>query len=484
MAVSKHVDVLIVGAGISGIGAAYRLQERCPRKSWTILEARTRVGGTWDLFRYPGVRSDSDMFTLGFPFRPWRSDQAIVGGEAIRNYIEDTAREFGIFDKIRFGHQVAAASWSSADGHWSVETNHGSFTCNFLYLAAGYYDYAQGYRPSWPGEDQYGGLIVHPQAWPEHLDYARKRVAVIGSGATAVTLVPALAEEAAHVTLVQRTPSYVVAVPQHDRVAGWLRRNLPQRLADLATRWKSILLTIFLYGRARRRPERVANWIREEARRQLPGGYPVERDFSPPYNPWDQRLCLIPDADLFTSIGSGKVSIATGAIERFTQSSVRLATGEEIAADIVVTATGLNARLLGGIGLEVDGHPVKPSDHVVWKGMMLSKVPNLAFSFGYTNASWTLRSDLSARTFSRLLNHMDRKGLTVCTPEPSADLQRRPFTALTSGYIQRALGILPSQGNRHPWLLRQNYATDFAATTFGRIASGLTFTRNDAAVRA
>lgn len=484
MAVSKHVDVLIVGAGISGIGAAYRLQERCPTKSWAIIEARNRVGGTWDLFRYPGVRSDSDMFTLGFPFRPWRSDQAIVGGQPIRDYIEDTAREFGIFDKIRFGHHVSAANWSSADARWTVKTDHGRFTCNFLYLAAGYYDYAQGYRPSWPGEDEYRGLIVHPQAWPQDLDYAGKRLAVIGSGATAVTLVPALAEKATHVTLVQRTPSYIVAVPRHDAIAGWLRRRLPQGLADLATRWKSILLTIFLYGRARRRPDRVANWIRDEARRQLPGGYPVERDFSPPYNPWDQRLCLIPDADLFASIGSGKVSIATGAIERFTRTGVRLATGEEIVADIVVTATGLNARLLGGIALEVDGAAVKPSDHVVWKGMMLSSVPNLAFSFGYTNASWTLRSELTARTFCRLLNHMDRKGLTVCTPQPSPDLQRRPFTALSSGYIQRALPVLPSQGDRHPWLLRQNYATDFFATTFGRIHTGLTFARNDHAVRA
>jgi monooxygenase len=473
MTVSKHVDVLIAGAGISGVGAAYRLQERCPGKSWLILESRDRIGGTWDLFRYPGVRSDSDMFTLSFPFRPWRSDQAIVGGEAIRGYIEDTAREAGIFEKIRFGDRVLGASWSSKDVRWTVDTNSGSFTCSFLYLACGYYDYAQGYRPTWPGEADYQGKIVHPQAWPDTLDYAGQRIAVVGSGATAVTLVPALAEKAAHVTLVQRTPSYIVAVPERDGIARWLQRLLPRWAADPAIRWKNILLTVFLYRRARRRPERVSTWIRDQIRKQLPEGYPVERDFSPPYNPWDQRLCLIPDADLFATIGSGKVSIATGAIETITQDGLRLTTGEQVEADIVVTATGLNARLLGGIALEVDGKPVNAADHMVWKGMMLSGVPNLAFSFGYTNASWTLRSDLIARTFCRLLNHMDRKGLTVCTPRPGADLQRHPFTKLSSGYIQRALPILPSQGGRRPWLLRQNYLTDLAATTFGRIDEDL-----------
>ena len=486
MTVSKHVDVLIVGAGISGIGAAYRLQERCPSKSWAILEARERIGGTWDLFRYAGVRSDSDMFTLGFPFRPWRSDQAIVGGEAIRDYIEDTAREFGIFDKIRFGHRVTRASWSSNDARWTVETDRGAFTCSFLYLASGYYDYTEGHRPAWPGEDEYRGVIVHPQAWPESLDYAGKHVAVIGSGATAVTLVPALAEKAAHVTLVQRTPTYIVAVPKHDPAARWLHRLLPRRAADAAIRWKNILLTIFMYQRARRKPERVANWIREQIRNQLPAGHPVERDFSPPYNPWDQRLCLIADGDLFAAMRSGKVSIATGAIDRFTPHGLRLATGEEIAADIVITATGLSARLLGGIAVDVDDSPVNPAELTVWRGMMLSSVPNLAFSFGYTNASWTLRSDLTARIFCRLLNHMERKGLAVCRPIPGSALKRLPFTTLTSGYIQRALPMLPSQGDRDPWRLRQNYVTDLAAMSFSRIAEGLQMDRaaTAAAVRA
>src|SRR5689334_1816034 len=349
----EHVDVVVVGAGLSGIGAGYHLQTECPDRTYAILEARDAVGGTWDLFRYPGVRSDSDMFTLSFPFRPWRSDQAIVGGDAIRGYIEDTAREAGVFEKIRFGHRVLGASWSSEDARWTVETNHGRFTCSFLYLACGYYDYAQGYRPTWPGEADYQGKIVHPQAWPDDLDYAGKRVAVIGSGATAITLVPALAEKAAHATLVQRTPSYVVAVPERDGIARWLQRLLPKWAADPAIRWKNILLTVFLYRRARRRPERVSTWVRDQIRKQLPEGYPVERDFSPPYNPWDQRLCLIPDADLFATMSSGKVSIATGTIESFTQNGLRLGTGERVEADIIVTATGLNGRPAGGVGLDV-----------------------------------------------------------------------------------------------------------------------------------
>ena len=475
MAVSKHVDVLVVGAGISGIDAAYRLQERCPDKKWLILEARERVGGTWDLFRYPGVRSDSDMFTLGFPFRPWRLDQAIVGGEAIRDYIEDTAREFGIFDKIRFGERVTRASWSSEQARWTVETNDGEHSCSFLYLASGYYDYAQGYRPTWPGEDEYAGRLVHPQAWPEDLQYAGKRIAVIGSGATAVTLVPALAAKAAHVTLVQRTPSYIVARPAHDRIAGGLQRVLPKRVADPLIRWKNILLTIFMYGRARRKPEQVSRWIREQIREQLPDGYPVKRDFSPPYNPWDQRLCLVPDGDIFHAMRDGKVTIATGAIDRFTRTGLRLTTGEEIRADIIVTATGLNMKLAGGIALSIDGDAVSLPERMIYKGMMLSGVPNLFVSFGYANASWTLRSDLTARSVCRLLNRMQRNDLTVCTPELDPEVQPRPVLALSSGYVTRAEGYLPTQGDRDPWIVRQNYVKDLAAMSLRRIEEGLAF---------
>ena len=467
MEVSKQVDVLIVGAGISGVDAACRLQKRCPGKSFAILEARSRIGGTWDLFRYPGVRSDSDMYTLGFPFRPWRSDQAIVEGGDIRQYIEETAREFGIFDKIRFNARVTAASWSSDDQRWQVETSDGLFTCRFLYLASGYYDYTAGYRPEWPGEADFKGRVVHPQFWPEDLDFAGKQIAVIGSGATAVTLVPAMAEKAAKVTMVQRSPSYVVAAPARDSMATWLPSAL--------VRWKHILLTIFLFGRARKRPQRVADWIRDKAREALPAGYPVERDFTPRYAPWDQRLCLIPDGDLFEAMSSGKVTIATGEIERFVPEGVRLKSGETVPADLVVTATGLNMRLLGGVELNVNGAPIRPTDHVIYKGMMLSGVPNLFVSFGYANASWTLRSDLTARAVCRLLNRMDRRGVEVCTPRADPVLCRLPVLGLTSGYVQRAAGTLPSQGDRQPWIVPQHYLRDAAAMTFRPIDEELEF---------
>ena len=465
MEVSKHVDVLIVGAGISGVDAACRLKRRCPRKTFAILESRARIGGTWDLFRYPGVRSDSDMYTLGFPFRPWHSTQAIVSGGDIRQYVEDTAREFGIFDRIRFNTQVTAASWSSSARRWTVETNHGAFTCSFLYLASGYYDYATGHRPEWPAEADFKGRIVHPQFWPEDLDYAGKRVAVIGSGATAVTLVPAMAEKAASVTMVQRSPSYVVAAPARDGMAKWLPATL--------VRWKHILLTIFLFGRARKRPERVAEYIRDKAREALPPGYPVERDFSPRYAPWDQRLCLIPDGDLFTAMSGGRVTIATGEIERFVPEGLRLKNGETIPADVVVTATGLNMRLLGGVELEVDGVPVSAPDHVIYKGMMLSGVPNLFVSFGYTNASWTLRSDLTARAVCRLLNRMDAKGQKVCVARPPADLEKTSIMELNSGYVQRSASILPGQGDRQPWRVPQHYLKDLTAMTLRPIDEGL-----------
>jgi len=465
MEVSKHVDVLIVGAGISGVDAACRLKRRCPRKTFAILESRARIGGTWDLFRYPGVRSDSDMYTLGFPFRPWHSTQAIVSGGDIRQYVEDTAREFGIFDRIRFNTQVTAASWSSSARRWTVETNHGAFTCSFLYLASGYYDYATGHRPEWPAEADFKGRIVHPQFWPEDLDYAGKRVAVIGSGATAVTLVPAMAEKAASVTMVQRSPSYIVAAPARDGMAKWLPATL--------VRWKHILLTIFLFGRARKRPERVAEYIRDKAREALPPGYPVERDFSPRYAPWDQRLCLIPDGDLFTAMSGGRVTIATGEIERFILEGLRLKNGDTIPADVVVTATGLNMRLLGGVELEVDGVPVSAPDHVIYKGMMLSGVPNLFVSFGYTNASWTLRSDLTARAVCRLLNRMDAKGQKVCVARPPADLEKTSIMELNSGYVQRSASILPGQGDRQPWRVPQHYLKDLTAMTLRPIDEGL-----------
>ena len=488
MPVSKddgQVDVLIVGAGISGIDAAYRLKTRCPGKSMLILEGRDRVGGTWDLFRYPGVRSDSDMFTLGFPFRPWPGDRSIVEGPAIRQYVEDTAREAGLLERIRFGHQVVSASWSSAEARWSVEAEHRGerrrFACSFLYLASGYYDYDQGYRPRWPGEESFEGRIVHPQFWPEELDLAGEQVAVIGSGATAVTLVPALAAQGAEVTMVQRSPSYIVARPARDAIAGRVQRLLPKRAAGALIRWKNILLTIYFYGRARRKPERVANWIRKQIRKALPSGYPVERDFSPSYRPWDQRLCLVPDGDLFAAISSGRVTIATGAIERFTRGGLRLVSGEEVRADVVVTATGLAMKLAGGIALDVDGEPVRLAERFIHKGMMLSDVPNLFISFGYANASWTLRSDLTARSVCRLLRHMGRRGYATVVPRAERGLERRAVIDFSSGYVQRAQGLLPSQGDRRPWLVPQNYIVDSLAMRFGGIGLALEFGTGTAA---
>lgn len=473
----EHVDVLVVGAGISGVDAAYHLQTRCPGKSFAILEARGAIGGTWDLFRYPGIRSDSDMYTLGFPFRPWRGDKSIVDGPSIRAYVEETARQFGIDRRIRFGHRVTKASWSSAEARWTVEAeaDGGSrrFTCRFLFLASGYYDYERGYRPEWPGEEAFRGDIVHPQFWPEDIELAGKRVVVIGSGATAVTLVPALAQRAAHVTMLQRSPSYIVSRPSKDPIAHWLHRRLPRTLADKAVRWKNVLLGIFFFSRARGKPAKVKQAILDLARADLPPDYDVERHFSPSYNPWDQRLCLIPDGDLFEAIKAGKVAIATDRIDRFTGNGIRLASGEELPADIVVTATGLVVKLLGGIALAVDGEPVEVADRLSYKGMMLSDVPNLAVSFGYTNASWTLKCDLTSRYVCRLLNHMDRRGLDICVPRPPAGaVERHPMLDFSSGYVRRAEGSLPRQGPRPPWRVHQNYLKDLALLSLRPVTDG------------
>ena len=471
---TEHLDVLIVGAGISGIDAAYHIQKRCPDKSWAILEAREGVGGTWDLFRFPGIRSDSDMYTLGFPFRPWRGEKAIVEGGDIRAYVEETARHYGIDRRIRFGHKVTRASWSSAEARWTVETEgRAPITCFFLFLASGYYDYDRGHRPDWPGEADFEGRIVHPQHWPGDFDHAGKRIVVIGSGATAVTLVPALAETAAHVTMLQRSPTYIVARPSRDNLAHWLQRRLPARLADRAIRWKNVLLGIFFFSRARKRPERVRQAILQLVSESLAPGYDVERHFSPSYNPWDQRLCLVPDGDLFAAMNAGTVSVVTDRIERFTATGLALASGDELEADVVVTATGIVVRLLGGIALDVDGVPVNVADRFSYKGMMLSDVPNLALSFGYTNASWTLKCDLTARYVCRLIRHMDRRGYRICAPRlGAAEVERRPMLDFSSGYVRRAEGSLPAQGPNAPWRVHQNYLKDLAAMSFTSVADG------------
>jgi cation diffusion facilitator CzcD-associated flavoprotein CzcO len=466
-ALQEHVDVLIVGAGLSGIGAACHLRAQCPGKSFAILEARERIGGTWDLFRYPGIRSDSDMFTLGYRFRPWRDAKAIADGPSILRYIRETAREHGIDEHIRYGRRAVSASWSSEEARWTVEVRDQAsgdverMTCSFLFANTGYYRYEQGYLPEFPGRARFSGTIVHPQHWPEDLDYDGKRVVVIGSGATAVTLVPAMAERAAHVTMVQRSPSYVLSIPGSDAIADTVRRALPPKLAHALVRLKNVSRMLLFYTLSRRAPDFVRRALRAAVVRQLPEGYDVDTHFNPRYQPWDQRLCFVPDGDLFETLSSGRASIVTDRIETFTERGLKLASGDELEADVIVTATGLNIELLGGIGVTVDGEHVDLSRTVGYKGAMFSGVPNLAMTFGYSNASWTLKADLIASYVCRLINHMDQRGYDRALPlAPDPAEPRTPFLDLTSGYVTRALEIMPKQGTRQPWRLYQNYARD------------------------
>jgi monooxygenase len=474
----EYFDVLIVGAGLSGIGAAYHLQTKCPGKTYAILDGRNAIGGTWDLFRYPGVRSDSDMHTLGYPFRPWRDRNAIADGSSIRQYIVETAQEYGIDRKIRFGHQVTLASWSSRDAAWTVDATRTDgktvqFACNFLCMCSGYYDFAEGYMPGWPGMDRYQGRIVHPQSWPEDLDYEGKRIVVIGSGATAVTLVPALAGAAAHVTMLQRSPTYIVARPTDDVAADWIRRWLPDRLALRVIRWKNVLLGMYFYNLSRRKPDRVKQEILRLVREQLGPDYDVDKHFTPRYNPWDQRLCVVPDADLFVAIRAGKVSVVTDEIETFTESGIRLEAGDELNADIIVTATGLKLKSLGGMQITIDGTPINLAGRLSYKGMMLRGIPNFSFTLGYSNASWTLKCNLVAEYICRLLNHMSAHSYDCATPvghEPA--IVDTPAINLSSGYIRRGLEFLPKQGSKRPWKFHQNYALDMLDLRFSAVDDG------------
>lgn len=475
----EHVDVLVVGAGLSGIGAACHLRQKCPEKSFVILEGRGAMGGTWDLFRYPGVRSDSDMYTLGYRFRPWSDAKAIADGSAILNYIRETASEFGVDRMIRYGHRVSRADWSSEDALWTVEAETGpdkslvQFTCNFLYLCTGYYDYESGYTPEWPGVERFGGPLVHPQKWPEDLDYTGKRVVVIGSGATAVTLVPAMAERAAHVTMLQRSPTYVASMPAEDRVANWLRRRLPARTAYALARWKNVLFGMFFYNLARSRPEVFKRMIAKGNRKQLGRDFDLKH-FTPQYNPWDQRLCLAPNADIFRAIRQGRASVVTDHIETFTETGLQLRSGEHLDADIIVTATGLVLKLMSGLKLFVDGSHVELSKTIAYKGMMYSDIPNLASALGYTNASWTLKCDLTAEYVCRLLKHMDRHGYAQCTPRVNdPEVKEEPILDFTSGYVRRALHTLPRQGSKTPWRLHQNYVRDLSMLRYGRVDDGV-----------
>jgi monooxygenase len=474
----EHLDVLIVGAGLSGIGAAWHLQDRCPGRSYAILEAREDLGGTWDLFRYPGIRSDSDMHTLGYRFKPWTESKSITDGPSILEYVRQTARENGIDERIRYGHRVVAARWSSEEARWTVEAERGGdgervrLTCDFLWTCSGYYRYDEGFRPKFEGEERFAGPVIHPQHWPEDLDYAGKRVVVIGSGATAITLVPAMAERAAHVTMLQRSPTYIASLPARDRLAAWLRRRLPERLAYAIVRWKNVLVQTAFYQLSRRRPELVKRMIRRGVQRSLPPGYDVDRHFRPRYDPWDQRMCLVPDGDLFRAISDGSASVVTDTISSFGERGIELASGEELEADVIVTATGLNLLFLGGMTLPVDGEPVDVPSTMTYKGMMLSGVPNMAFTVGYTNASWTLKADLTSEYVCRLLNHMSAHGYRRCVPEADPSVGEQPLLDFTSGYVRRSLDEFPRQGSREPWKLRQNYLFDIGTIRRGAIDDG------------
>jgi monooxygenase len=473
-----YFDVLIVGAGLSGIAAGYHLQKRCPDESFAILESRDAIGGTWDLFRYPGIRSDSDMYTFGFAFRPWTDGAVFADGPSIRNYVTETATQNGIDKHIRFQQRVVAANWNSSTARWSVDVEVGvsgeteRYECRFLMMCTGYYRYDHGYRPSFEGEQDFAGDIIHPQQWPEAYDYTGKRVVVIGSGATAVTLVPAMAEAAQHVTMLQRSPTYIAARPSRDGMADFLRKIMPSKWAYSLTRLKNVLSAIYVFEMSQRWPELVKREVLKATREALGSGVDVERHFSPDYNPWDQRFCLAPDGDFFDVLKDGSADIVTDHIDRFNHDGITLKSGETLEADLIIPATGLEMQIAGGMTLSLDGQPVHAPERFTYRGMMLSDVPNFALAFGYTNASWTLKVDLTCERVCRMLNHMRKTGADVCIPVAPADLEGMPMLEFSSGYVQRALPQLPRQGATAPWRTYQNYIQDMFAIRFGALEDG------------
>jgi len=472
-----HYDVLIVGAGLSGIGAAAHLQRRCPGRTYQILEMRESMGGTWDLFRYPGVRSDSDMHTLGFNFKPWKAQKAIADGPAIREYIQETADEYGVNPNIRYGHKVLRASWDSAAAQWTVEVKAKGkrqkqiLTCNWLHMCAGYYNYEKGFTPEFAGQDEFEGDIIHPQHWPEDYDYSGKKVVVIGSGATAMTVVPAMTDKAAHVTMLQRSPTYVVSRPAVDKMANGLRKFLPGMMAYGITRWRNVLMQLFFYNQTRRRPEKVKEKLLDLAKSEI-GDEMVEKHFTPTYNPWDQRLCLIPDSDLFQALNEKKASVVTDHIESFTKTGIKLKSGEELEADLIVTATGLDLQFVGGTEISVDGAVQTPNELLNYRGAMVSNIPNFTTVFGYTNASWTLRADLTSEYMCKVLNHLDRENYVEARPVADGVEPESDFLDFSSGYVQRAVDRFPQQGKEAPWLITQNYARDIFLMRHGKLEDG------------
>ena len=472
---TEHLDVVIVGAGISGISAAWHLQDRCPTKSYAVLERRDDLGGTWDLFNYPGIRSDSDMFTLGFRFKPWESAQSIADGASIKAYIKEAATENGIDQHIRYRQKVVAADWSDADNRWTVTVDNDGrqeqISCSFLFACSGYYNYDEGYSPEFEGAQDFQGTIIHPQHWPEDLDYAGKKVVVIGSGATAVTLIPALVNSGAgHVTMLQRSPTYIGSLPLIDPVAERANRWLPARAAHVVNRWKAIAFSTAQYQLARKFPAYMRKTLLTMAKRRLPEGYDVEKHFGPSYNVWDQRLCLAPNGDLFKTIRHDQADVVTDTIDRFTKTGIKLSSGDELQADIIITATGLNMQLLGGLKPSRNGEPFDLTSLMTYKGLMFSGVPNFAITFGYTNASWTLKADLVSEFVCRLLNYMDANGFDTVEPQHPGDaVDELPFMDFNPGYFQRAMHLLPKSGSRAPWRLKQNYFFDMRMIRRGRV---------------
>ena len=476
----EHVDVLIIGAGISGIGAACHLTMKSPDRSYAILEGRDAIGGTWDLFKYPGIRSDSDLYTFGYNFRPWIEDNPLAAGDVICNYLKDTTEEYGVDKKIRFGHHINKASWSTENRCWTLDITRKDsgenfqMTCKFLFSCTGYYNYDKGYLPEFKDYDSFKGTVAHPQHWPEGLDYTDKKVLVIGSGATAVTIVPAMAGTAAHVTMLQRSPSYVLSRPGIDKFAAWLNRWLPSKLAYGINRIKYVWLALYLYAVSRNKPQKMRDFIMEETQKSVGPDIDVNVHFNPTYKPWDQRLCLVPDEDLFLHLRDGSASVVTDHIDCFTEKGVKLVSGNEIEADIIVPATGLALQFMGGVDLWVDGKKIEGGDLINYKGMMFSNVPNMVSTFGYTNASWTLKADLTADYIARLLNHMKKHNFDVVVPElDNNSIGEIPMVELESGYVQRGMAIMPKQGPERPWRNKPNYLLDLMAIKFTSFNDGV-----------
>jgi monooxygenase len=475
----NHFDVIVIGAGISGIGAGYHLQTKCPEKSYAILEGRDTIGGTWDLFKYPGIRSDSDMYTLGFSFFPWKEKEAIADGPSILKYLDETSKKFNIDKKIKFNHYVKDASWCSEKSVWTLKVEDKNLmdtvtiSCNFIFMCSGYYSYEKGYTPDFEGINEFNGKIMHPQKWDTSIDYSDKEVIVIGSGATAVTLVPEMAKYAKHVTMLQRSPSYVVSAPQQDPLAIFLQKYLPSKLSYFIVRWKNILRQQWYFRLCKKNPKRVKDFIINQVRKSLGHDYDVNKHFTPNYNPWDQRMCLVPNGDLFKSIRKKQTSVVTDTIDKFTSTGIKLESGKTLAADLIVTATGLNLEICSNINLKVDGQDINLPDTVTYKGMMFSGVPNLVSTFGYTNASWTLGADLTSEYVCRLLNYMKKSSIKKCCPEANSKIENNDdWLNLTSGYIKRSKDIFPKQGKRSPWTNNQNFLKDIFQIRYGKINDG------------